>query len=68
MKRLGLVLLALLAYATNLSWAQGADLYNSKCAVCHGPAGESTRFGPALKSTKMSEAEIVVLLARGASL
>jgi len=28
---------------------QGADLFRAKCIACHGPRGEGTAVGPALK-------------------
>lgn len=49
------------------AWAadEGAALYKAKCAGCHGPAGEG-KMGPALKGTKLSEQELVDVLAKGA--
>ena len=49
-----------------MTWAQGADLYKTKCATCHGASGEGkgTAF-PALKGIKLSQAEIVGVLTKG---
>ena len=51
-----------------LSSAQdGAALYKSKCAGCHGPAGEGkpAMKAPALKGTSMDSAAIVTHLLKG---
>ena len=62
------VTLALLAIPL-ASWAQdGAALYKSKCAVCHGPAGEgkaATKI-PALKGTAQTADQIVAYVTKGA--
>jgi ubiquinol-cytochrome c reductase cytochrome c subunit len=42
----------------------GATVYKSKCAACHGAAGEG-KVGPALKTTQLSEDDIVALLSKG---
>jgi cytochrome c6 len=60
------MLLAVFALASSLSWAQGADLYKSKCAMCHGAAGEGKGASPALKGIKLSEADITNVLTKGA--
>jgi mono/diheme cytochrome c family protein len=60
------MLVAVFALASSLSWAQGADIYKSRCAMCHGPAGEGGKAGPALKGTKLSEADIAGVLMKGA--
>ena len=57
---------ALLALASTLSWAQGADVFKSKCAMCHGPNGEG-KIGPSLKGIKLSESDIVTFLTKGAA-
>ncbi|MGD0094271.1 MAG: cytochrome c [Candidatus Korobacteraceae bacterium] len=59
---------ALLAFASTLAWSaeDGAALYKAKCAMCHGPAGEG-KVGPALKGTKLSDADISGLLTKGAA-
>lgn len=56
-----LVVLAL--FASTALWAaeDGAALYKTKCALCHGAAGEG-KTGPALKGTK---ADVSALLTKG---
>ncbi len=50
------------------AWAQdGAALYKTKCAVCHGAAGEgkaATKV-PALKGTAQTADQIVAFLTKG---
>jgi mono/diheme cytochrome c family protein len=50
----------------SLSWAaeDGAALYKAKCAACHGADGAG-KIGPALKGTKLTDAQISDLLAKG---
>jgi mono/diheme cytochrome c family protein len=61
-------LIALLAVPflfASLGWAQeGESIYKSKCATCHGPTAEG-KIGPSLKTTKLSENDIVLLLGKG---
>lgn len=57
------------------AWAQGdaKDLYNSKCAVCHGPDGTAkTAMGKKLKVqdahaavSKMSEDQMITVVTNG---
>ncbi len=49
-----------------LGWAadDGAAIYKSKCAVCHGPDGAG-KVGPAVKGISMSEPQIADLLTKG---
>jgi mono/diheme cytochrome c family protein len=42
----------------------GDATYKSKCAACHGAAGEG-KVGPALKGTKLSEDEMVAVVTKG---
>jgi mono/diheme cytochrome c family protein len=64
MKR-SLMLLAAFALASSLAWAQdGAALYKSKCAGCHGAMGEG-KVGPSLQKTTMTQAQITDLLSKG---
>jgi mono/diheme cytochrome c family protein len=42
----------------------GADIFKSKCAVCHGADGGG-KIGPNLKTTKLGEDDIVMLLSKG---
>lgn len=60
-----LVLFAALLFSVAL-WAQGEgeSLYKSKCASCHGPTGDG-KVGPALKTAKVSEDDIILLLSKG---
>ena len=56
---------ALLAMISGVAVAEdGAALYKSKCAMCHGAAGEG-KVGPALKGTKLTEAQVADLLTKG---
>jgi len=65
MKRYIIVLAALTALSS-LAWAQdGATLYKSKCAMCHGAMGEG-KVGPSLQKTSMSEQQVTDLLTKGA--
>lgn len=59
------VFVGLLALASTLTWGQGADLYKTKCAVCHGAAGEGKGTNPPLKGIKMSAAEVATYLTTG---
>jgi mono/diheme cytochrome c family protein len=60
-----LLVLALSASLTLPVFAQdGAATYKAKCAGCHGPEGQG-KVGPALKGTKLSDAQITDLLTKG---
>ena len=59
-----LIALALFIALPNLSWAQGADIYKAKCAMCHGADGAG-KIGPALKGTTLSEEQIATYLMKG---
>ena len=66
MKRYILILAALTALSS-LAWAQdGAALYKSKCAMCHGAMGEG-KVGPSLQKTSLSEKQIADVLTNGAA-
>jgi len=59
--------LAALAVFSCLGWAEdGATLYKTKCAACHGAAGEG-KVGPALTKTTMSEKQVADLIQNGAA-
>jgi mono/diheme cytochrome c family protein len=60
------IAVALFALVPSLSWAaeDGAALYKAKCAMCHGPDGAG-KIGPALKGTKLTDAQIADLLTKG---
>ncbi len=60
----GLLALALAFSVTAVAQDGGDAVYKSKCAMCHGPAGEG-KMGPALKGTKLSEADIEAVLSKG---
>lgn len=65
MKR-SLMLLAAFALASSMAWAQdGAALYKSKCAACHGAMGEG-KVGPSLQKTALTKQQIDDLLTKGA--
>ena len=65
MKR-SLMILAAFTLASGLVWAQdGAALYKSKCAACHGAAGEG-KIGPSLQKATMTKQQIDDLLTKGA--
>ena len=64
MNRFRSIVLSLL-FLGSLAWgADGAQIYKAKCAGCHGPNGEG-KVGPNLKTTKLGEDDIVILLSKG---
>jgi cytochrome c553 len=44
--------------------ADGAALYKTKCASCHGPEGQG-KIGPAVKGLSLSTAQIADFLTKG---
>jgi mono/diheme cytochrome c family protein len=66
-----LSLTAMLLVVSLASWAadDGAALYKTKCAACHGAKGEGKpgMKAPALKGTKMEVNQIVQHLTKGES-
>ena len=62
-----LTVIALLSMSC-VAWAaeDGAAIYKSKCAGCHGPDGAG-KVGPAVKGTALSEAQIADFIAKGAA-
>ena len=64
-----LTLCAVVLFALGTSWAadDGASLYKSKCAGCHGAGGEGkpAMKVPALKGTSLDAAQIVDHLTKG---
>lgn len=58
------IAVALFIILPSLSWAQGADVYKTKCANCHGADGAG-KIGPALKGTKLTDDQIVTLVTKG---
>jgi mono/diheme cytochrome c family protein len=62
---------AVLAFASSALASEGADLYKSKCASCHGPDGKGdVPIGKTLKvkslvGTKLSAADIDKIVAEG---
>jgi cytochrome c len=62
-------LLAMLLVASVASWAadDGAALYKSKCAGCHGANGEGkpAMKAPALKGTKLEANQLVEHVTKG---
>jgi cytochrome c len=68
--KLGLASAALLLMATAVSWAaDGAALYKTKCAGCHGASGEGKppMKAPALKGTKLEVNQLTEHLTKGQS-
>jgi cytochrome c len=69
--KLVLSLAAMLLVGTSGSWAadDGAALYKTKCAGCHGAKGEGkpAMKAPALKGTSMEVNQIVEHLTKGES-
>ena len=63
MRRLTLTTLLLLALGT-ASAQEGAAVYKSKCAGCHGAQGQG-KTGPKLAGTSLSEDDIVTVLTKG---
>ncbi|MGB8770879.1 MAG: cytochrome c [Candidatus Korobacteraceae bacterium] len=62
-----LMMLAAVALVSSMAWAQdGAALYKSKCAMCHGAMGEG-KIGPSLQKTALSPQQITALLTSGAA-
>ncbi|HEX6505636.1 MAG TPA: cytochrome c [Terriglobales bacterium] len=62
----GFLLFAILGLLVAVSAAQdaGADVFKTKCAVCHGADGGG-KIGPNLKTIKLGEGDIVALLSKG---
>jgi mono/diheme cytochrome c family protein len=61
-----LMIFAALIILSSLGWAEdGAALYKTKCAMCHGAAGEG-KVGPSLQKTTLSTAQIADVLTKGA--
>jgi mono/diheme cytochrome c family protein len=62
-----LMIFAALTILSSLGWAEdGAALYKSKCAMCHGAAGEG-KVGPSLQKSTLSAAQVDELLTNGAA-
>ena len=61
--RLTFIAVLLLAASTALA-KDGAAIYKSKCAACHGTQGEG-KAGPKLAGTSLSEDDIVNVLTKG---
>jgi mono/diheme cytochrome c family protein len=61
-----LLAIAALGLLVSIGWAQeeGAKIYKSKCASCHGADGGG-KTAANLKMTKLSEDDMVLLLSRG---
>jgi len=59
--------LAVLALMSGMAFAaeDGAAIFKTKCAMCHGAAGEG-KSGPALKGTALTAAQIADVLEKGA--
>lgn len=61
-----LTVIALLSMSCVAFAEDGAAIYKSKCAMCHGPDGAG-KVGPAVKGTALTEAQITDLLTKGAA-
>ncbi len=62
-----LMMLAAVTLVSSMAWAQdGAALYKSKCAMCHGTMGEG-KVGPSLQKTALTQQQITELLSSGAA-
>ena len=60
-----LTVIAVLMFGMSSAWAKdGAAIYKSKCAGCHGAQGEG-KVGPKLAGTSLSEDDIVKVLTQG---
>jgi cytochrome c6 len=67
------IALAVLFTFSSLAHAQAADLYKSKCAMCHGPDGTGSKVGKAMGAhdfttpevQKMSDAELSGIITNG---
>ena len=57
-------LIATSALALPMFAQDGAATYKAKCAGCHGPEGQG-KVGPALKGSRLTDAQITDLLAKG---
>jgi cytochrome c len=66
MKRYAMML-AVLSLLSGFAMAEdGAALYKSKCAACHGAMGEG-KIGPSLQKGSLSEKQIDEFIASGAA-
>lgn len=75
MRSLGSVLLAVLLISlafSNVGFAQsGADVFKTKCAMCHGPDGKRENPGMGVKTLtgsdiqKKSDAELIASVSKG---
>jgi len=60
-----IMILAAFTVLSSLGWAQdGATLYKTKCAACHGAMGEG-KIGPSLQKTALTQQQIADLLTKG---
>jgi cytochrome c len=66
MKRFVTMLAALAVFACLAFAEDGGALYKTKCAACHGAAGEG-KIGPSLQKTSLSEKQIADMVANGAA-
>ena len=65
-KLLALVLIVVLTLCIALPAfaADGAAIFKTKCAACHGPEGQG-KIGPALKGTAVTADQITDMLTKG---
>ena len=62
--RLTAILTIPLVLASLASAQEGESTYKSKCEACHGPTAEG-KIGPSLRTTKLSEDDVGLLLGKG---
>ena len=67
-----LVALLISIVCSNIAFAQsGADVYKTKCAMCHGPDGKKENPGMGVKPLtspeiqKMSDADLIAAVSKG---
>jgi cytochrome c6 len=72
LRRVLLVALLISLVFSNIAFAQsGADVYKTKCAMCHGPDGKKENPGMGVKALtspdiqKMSDADLITVVSKG---
>ena len=66
---IGILALGVATFAVPAMAADGAALYKTKCAMCHGAEGQGSAMGPAFKANAWvagaSEADISTVITKG---